>query len=409
MPALVFPNAACAFGIQIVTPYLVANVAAETELLASRWLVALRAAVGAIARVPGARLRFATVTATQPVLLAARRMLCPAPAQAAMLLNVTQRASSTTNAKNAVDGSYDVFFDAGFAMGIRLKPVGAGARWVLVTAARSGSGVEVGSALMAVDGRPVSGFAHGYHSVVGLLGKGWTGQLRLTFRRPPRGAGFLLEHTPLGKRKLRYCSLEGGVFVVRSTKAEKGDRGGGSWWGSKRKKGSLSEPGDVTLGKGIEPDGLEGFVDLAGASLRVLPRSELKLTDKGEHMHALRLLSGATGALTFQAADVTDLVRWAAALYVAIDMANGGKFVRATIATAEDALAPEAAEVALSDRGWRGDDVSWKLALAELAAADMQAREQAQMRAFQMLSSDNAAAHNAVIIEGMLNKYVLCQ
>ena len=182
---LIFPNAACAFGLQIVTPYLVANVAAETELLASRWIVALRTAVGAIARVPGARLRFASMTVTQPVLLAARRILCPAPVQGTALLGETRSSSSAS--AGATDSSYDVFFGAGVPMGIRLKPVGAGARWVLVTAARSGSGVEVGSALMSVDGRPVADFAHGYHSVVGLLGKGWNGQLRLTFRRPPLG------------------------------------------------------------------------------------------------------------------------------------------------------------------------------------------------------------------------------
>eukprot|EP00936_MAST-01D_sp_MAST-1D-sp1_P002162 g2162.t1 len=162
----------------------------------------------------------------------------------------------------------------------------------------------------------------------------------------------------------------------------------------------------------LQPASLKAFVDLNGASLRVLHRSELKHNDD----HCFQLTSGAIGSLTFQAENEAMLSRWVSALFVAISMANDGGFVRASLglihqtqrhskADANNSLgtlAPAPADVpAPAD-----DDTGWMRALAELQEAENLAHAQARARAIELLSSDSAG-HSAVVIEGTLNKYSL--
>ena len=164
----VYPTSLAPYSFQVVTPYLVAHLDSETEQDTVKWIRSLQKAAK---NSPADHL-------PDKILRAGRKIALE-------------------------ENLYDVVFNEKKPLGMKLKPKSK--RWAIVTQAKPDSGIAVGSVLAAVNEQQVH--TTGYHQVVTVL-KQWAPPLKLTFRAPPKGGGFLQERTPTSKKwKMRYLEL----------------------------------------------------------------------------------------------------------------------------------------------------------------------------------------------------------
>jgi hypothetical protein len=274
----VYPTSLGPYSFQVVTPYLVAHLDSEDEGQTLKWI---RAIGRAIKHSPADHL-------PEPILHAARKIALQ-------------------------ENLYDIEFLEKKPLGMKLKPKTK--YWAIVTAAKPESGISVSSVLAKVNGDDVH--ITGYHQVVATL-KSWQPPLKLTFRSPPKGGGFLLQRTPTSKKwKTRFLDLNRGALLVYSTDEDK------------------SVPKSQPMDKRYKVAILKEFLDLEGACIRVLPRSEI-----GKDW--CFVLVGGTGSLILQARDEHDMIDWSSKLHNAASMANDGDFVIKTLTHAEEVAKTEA-------------------------------------------------------------------
>jgi myosin heavy subunit len=302
----VYPTSLGPFSFQVVTPYLVAHMDSESEKSTLEWIHS----ISKVIRDSG---------------------------QEHMPVAITRAARKIALEQHM----YNVEYNERRPLGMKLKPKTK--FWAVVTASKRDSGITVGSVLAKVDDKKVEEV--GYHSIVSLL-KNWAPPMVLSFRSAPTGGGFLQELTPTSKKwKMRYFSVEAGALQMYSTE-ESGNHS--------------SDPA-----KAYNVAILKSFLDLEGAVLRVLPRSEI-----GRDF-CFQLVGG-TGKTVMQARDEEDMIDWCSMLFYATSMANGGHFVLNSLQNADEAKGQEEQE-----------------------------KQAAQKRAVQMLGSGTTARN---LMEGMLSK-----
>jgi len=183
---------------------------------------------------------------------------------------------------------YDVVFETKKPLGLVLERSGD---WALVKLANQDTThVSIGSALTSVNGSDV--ILSPYQDTIRRL-TAWQPPLRLGFRLAPEKRGWL---TKQGRgRKSKRKNWKPRYFVLA--------------------EGRLSYFSDDG------PDAvLKGVIHLMGSAVSLVPRSET-----GQYF-CLRVVSGITGII-MQGLTVDDMMEWAAAIYHAISVANGGGFL----------------------------------------------------------------------------------
>lgn len=190
--------------------------------------------------------------------------------------------------KIALDVFYEVTFEEYRPLGIVLEKA---SEWAMVKKSNyAETGVKIGSALTSINGEII--MFNKYDTVMHTL-KGWlTGALQppltLTFRLAPEKVGFLMKKSTVANIttwKARYCILGEGKFVLKE-----------------------SDEADAKT---------RGEIPLLGAAVSLMSTAE---TGK---FYCFRVLVGVY-ELIMQAADLKDMIDWAATIYHAIAVANGG-------------------------------------------------------------------------------------
>jgi hypothetical protein len=186
----------------------------------------------------------------------------------------------------------DIFYDVSF---LEDKPLGVvlerSGEWAIVKLSNSrDTGVSVGSALTSINGE--SCVLKTYAQTIERL-KNWRPPLHLGFRRAPRKTGYLVKLSRQRRGNTqknwqrRFFSLGDGRLMYKETET------------------STEVKGDVPL---------------MGSAVSLVPSSE---TGK---FFCFRLVSGVT-SLTMQGETMDEMMDWAATLFHAIAIANGGSHI----------------------------------------------------------------------------------
>mmetsp|Transcript_1762 Transcript_1762/g.3322 ORF Transcript_1762/g.3322 Transcript_1762/m.3322 type:complete len:680 (-) Transcript_1762:191-2230(-) len=181
----------------------------------------------------------------------------------------------------------DVFYDVSFhddkvPLGIVFERSG---EWAMVKSAMKPElGVRVGSALSSVNGESCIFKSHEY--TIGKL-KNWKPPLHLGFRLPVTKNGYLAKRPQSGSKmgwKVYFFSLGGGRLIYKDDEANSKAKGG---------------------------------VPLKGSAVSLISSSEIGKS------FCIRVVSGVT-SLVMQGETQDEMMDWAATLYHAIAIANGG-------------------------------------------------------------------------------------
>jgi hypothetical protein len=189
-------------------------------------------------------------------------------------------------AKIEDDVFYDVsFHDAGQPLGVVLERSG---EWAIVKQSKSPKlGISVGSALSSINGESCVLLSH--ERTIGKL-KNWKPPLNLGFRRPPKKSGFLVKLTcrkdgTYNNLKKFYFCLDDGRLVYKDDDQP-----------SRKVRGGLP---------------------MKGSAVSLVSPSETGV------LCCFRVVCGVT-SLDLQGESQEDMIDWAATLYHAIAIANGG-------------------------------------------------------------------------------------
>jgi hypothetical protein len=240
------------------------------------------------------------------------------------------------------DVIYSTSFHEDKPLGVVLERSG---EWAIVKLANEReTGVKVGSALMSVNSDDVM-FAR-YQETIGRL-KNWRPPLTLTFLKSPEKRGFLVKesrgrHSSSRNWKKRFFVIEQGRIYYKD------------------KDDSSCE--------------IKGDIPLMGSAVSLASSQE---TGK---FFCFRLVSGVT-CLIMQAETFDDLIDWAATLYHAIGIANGGAHILRVEyekrTKSETAHARTSSDISLSEEAVAA--VEQANAKADLAVSDMIAKERAKL------------------------------
>ena len=191
------------------------------------------------------------------------------------------------------DAMYDIVYNKKCRIGLQTQKRG---NWAVVNRLMPGAPneVQVGDVITRVNGQSV--VLATYEETLGRI-KGWQPPLKLTMRRAPTKAGVL-------SKKARGQSARGRAF--------------GSW---KQRHFVLAE-GKLTYYDSEGTAKPKGAVDLEGSAVSFVRG---KLCD--DKPYCISVVTASTGKIVLMAANEEQRLDWAAWLYYAIAVANGGRFL----------------------------------------------------------------------------------
>ena len=191
------------------------------------------------------------------------------------------------------DTMYDIVYNEKCRIGLQTQKRG---NWAVINRLMPGApaDAQVGDVITRVNDQSV--VLATYEETLGRI-KGWQPPLKLTMRRAPTKAGVL-------SKKARGQSARGRAF--------------GSW---KQRHFVLAE-GKLTYYDSEGAVKPKGAVDLEGSAVSFVRG---KLCD--DKPHCISVVTASTGKIVLMAANEEERLDWAAWLYYAIAVANGGRFL----------------------------------------------------------------------------------